>query len=311
MKVLVMGTGGVGGYFGALLAGAGHRVTVIARGAHLDALQSGGLRVETVVEEDFVVPVHALSAPEPDITVDLVLFAVKSYDLDDAIARVRPAVGPETTVLTLLNGVDAGARLADAFGPDRVLDGLVYIESYISAPGIITQAGGPRRVAFGNRHAANGARESALLDAFTGAGWQVELAPHILRALWTKFAYLGPSAAVSTVTGLSTAKLCSEDQCGQLVHSMVSEYVAVGNASGAELAPDAAETIMEGIRTSTIRVTSMLRDRLAGKRLESDALVGSVVRHGQALGVPTPVTDTLYCLLTPMSAGGAAQLGPL
>ena len=309
MKVMVMGAGGVGGYLGALLARAGHRVTVLARGAHLDALQQDGLRIESTVENAFTVPVRALPAPEAGQLTDLVMVAVKAYDLDDAIARVRPAVGSDTTVLTLLNGVESGEKLAASFGPARVLDGVMYIESFIKSPGVIAQTGGPRRVVFGNRSGPNGERENALLSAFSEAGWNVELTDNILGSLWSKFAYLGPFAAVNTVTGLGSARLCSTDVCSRLMETVVSEYIAVGNAEGADLSPDTLETVMGRYRGSIVSMTSMLRDRVAGKRIESEALVGSVVRRGRALGVPTPTTEHLYCLLAPMAQGNAAQLG--
>ena len=309
MNVLVMGAGGVGGYLGGLLGRAGHRLTVIARGPHLDALQSRGLRVETAVEEPFELPVHALPAPEPDVVADLVLFTVKSYDVEEAIARIQLAIGPNTTVLTLLNGVDSGEQLAAAFGPERVLDGAIYVESLIRAPGVVAQVGGPRRVVFGNRHAASGPRERRMLDAFVSAGWNVELSENVLGQLWSKFAYLGPFAAVNTITGLGPAKLCSEEHCGRLMHTVVSEYVAVGNAEGAELPTEAVERTMASLSQASVGMSSMLRDRIAGKRLESDALVGTVVRRGAAHSVPTPVTESLYCLLGPMANGGATTLG--
>lgn len=309
MNVLVMGTGGVGGYLGALLGRAGHRLTVIARGHHLDALQSDGLRVESVADGEFKVAVHALSTAEPDVVPNLVLFTVKSPDTGPAIGRIRSAVGPNTTILTLLNGVDSGEELAAAFGPEHVLDGCIYIECFIRSPGVIAQTGGPRRIVFGNRNGENGEREKMLLDTFTEAGWNAELSDNMLGALWSKFAYLGPFAAVNTITGMGPAKLCSEDRCSRLLHAVVSEYTAVGNADGAALPDDIVTRTMDALSRSTIRVSSMLRDRMANKPLESEALVGTVVRRGARHGVPTPITETLYCLLGPMADGGAAQLG--
>ena len=306
MNVLVMGAGGVGGYFGALLARGGHRVTVVARGAHLDALQQNGLRVESAVEPSFGVPVHALSSAEPGVVADLVLFAVKTYDSLEAIDRIQPSVGADTAVLTLQNGVDSGELLARHFGAERVLEGAVYIESHVRAPGIVAQEGGPRRVIFGRR-SGNGERETTLLDAFKAAGWQAELAPHVLRTLWTKLSFLGPFATLNAITGLRADQLCSQDACSMLVHGLIAEYAAVGNAEGAELPPDIVETSMERVRTFT-GTSSMLRDRLAGKRLESDSLVGSVVDRGAARGVPTPLAGSLACLISPMRDGGAATL---
>jgi len=305
MEVLVMGMGGVGGYFGGLLGRAGHRITAIARGPHLDVLQSVGLRLETVADGDFLVPVHALLTPEPGHIADLVIMAVKSYDLEDAVHRIRPAVGPSTTILTLLNGIESGQQLAQAFGPERVLDGVVYIESFIKQPGVVAQVGGPRRAVFGNRNGANGAREQHLLAEFTAAGWNVELADNAVGALWTKFAYLGPNAAFNTVTGLNSSQLCQSTECMDLMRRMVAEYVAVGNAEGAELPESLVGQLVERFQNPIIGVTSMRRDRVAGKRIEVDSLVTVVIRRGKAADIPTPVTDTLNALLQPMAAASA------
>jgi 2-dehydropantoate 2-reductase len=303
MRVLVMGTGGVGGYFGALLGRAGHDLRVIARGAHLDAMQINGLKIETVAEDDFTVPVHALPTPEPDHKVDLVIVAVKSYDLEEAITKFRPAVGPDTTVLTLLNGVESGERLAQVFGPERVLDGIVYIESFIKSPGVVAQIGGPRRAVFGNRNGANGEREQKLYQDFLAAGWQVELAENIVNGLWSKYAYLGPYAAFNTITGLGSAELCAASECESLMQRMVEEYVAIGNHEGAAFGADAVEFILDRYRNPLVGQTSMYRDRLTGRRIELEALVGAVIRRGAAAGIPTPTTETVYALLKPMAEG--------
>jgi 2-dehydropantoate 2-reductase len=304
LDVLVMGAGGVGGYYGGLLGRGGHRLSLVARGPHLHALQANGLRVETAEEGEFTVPVDARAAAEPGRYADLVIVAVKSYDLEEAIACIDPAVGMRTTVLTLLNGVESGERLAQAFGPERVLDGLVYIESYIKQPGVIFQAGGSRRVVFGNRNGPNAERERNLLATFAAAGWKVDLADNVVGALWTKFAYLGPYAAFNTVTGLNSGKVCEVEEAKALMRQMVSEYVAVGNAEGARLDQTVVDGIMDSFQNAMVGMTSMLRDRVGGRRIESDALVSSVVRRGARAGVPTPVTKILATLLKPMEAGG-------
>ena len=303
MRVLVMGTGGVGGYFGALLGRAGHDLRVIARGTHLDAMQINGLTVETVAEDNFTIPVRALPIPAPGQQVDLVMMAVKSYDLEEAIHIIRPAVGPDTTVLTLLNGVESGERLAQVFGPERVLDGVVYIESFIKSPGVIAQTGGPRRAVFGNRNGANSEREQRFYQDFLAAGWQVELADNVTNALWSKYAYLGPYAAFNTITGLGSAQLCAASECESLMQQMVEEYVAVGNAEGAAFGDDAVETILDRYRNPIVGQTSMYRDRLASRRIEVEALVGAVVRRAAAAGIPSPMTSTIYALLQPMANG--------
>jgi 2-dehydropantoate 2-reductase len=203
-----------------------------------------------------------------------------------------------------MNGVDSGEQLADAFGPEHVLEGPVYIESYISRPGVITQAGGPRRVVFGNRHGANGDREQALLEAFTSAGWLAELSPRVIGDMWSKLSYIGPFAAVNTLTGLGSDKLCAQPECSRLIRALVSEYIAVGNAEGAQLTADTIDVTMGRLAASIASMSSMLRDRIAGKRLELDGLVGTVLRSGTAHHIATPVAESVYCLLAPLQHGG-------
>ena len=302
MNVLVMGAGGVGGYFGALLARAGHDVTVVARGPHLDAIKRHGLRVERAAEPSFAVAVDATAAVESGYEADLVLFAVKTYDLDEAVRVIEPAVGGETTVLAMQNGVGSGERLAERFGPERVLDAAVYVEAHMGSPGVIVQEGA-WRVAFGRR-AGNGRPETALLETLREAGWEAELSPDILATLWTKLTFIGPLAALGTVTGLSAAQVCSQDASAAFIEAVIAEYAAVGSAQGAGLPADATATAMKRVRGFE-GITSMERDRLAGRQLESDALVGDVVRRGAAHGVPTPLTASLDALLAPMREGGA------
>ena len=302
MDVLIMGAGGVGGYFGALLGRAGHRLTAVARGPHLQALQNTGLRIEPASENNFTVPVRALATPEACHIFDLVLVSVKSYDMDQAISLIRPVIGPNTTILTLLNGVESGEQLAAAFGAEQVLDGVVYIESFIREPGIVAQVGGPCRAVFGNRNGASGERERKLFDNFVTAGWNVELADNVIGALWTKFAYLGPYAAFNTVTGLNSGQLCQAQECEEMMRQMVAEYVATGNAEGARLSLTMIDEVMERFRNPMIDMTSMMRDRVNGKHIEHEALVGSVIRRGKAYGVATPVTAALYALLAPIAA---------
>ncbi len=297
-----MGAGGVGGYFGALLARAGHDVTIVARGPHLDAIKRHGLRVECATEPSFAVAVEAATAVAPGYEADLVLFAVKTYDLDAAARVIEPAVGRATTVLAMQNGVGSGERLAERFGAERVLDAAVYVEAHLGSPGVIVQEG-TWRVVFGRR-TGNGAPETALLETFTGAGWEAELSPQILATLWTKLTFIGPLAALGTIAGLSAAQVCSQDASAAFIEAVVGEYAAVGNAAGAGLPADVAAAVMKRVRGFE-GITSMHRDRIAGKRLESDALVGDVVRRGAAHGVPTPLTAGLDALLAPMRDGGA------
>jgi 2-dehydropantoate 2-reductase len=307
MDVLVVGAGGVGGYLGGLLARAGHRLTVVARGAHLEALARDGLRVESVADGAFTVPVEAVSAAPAGRTADLVLFTVKGYDTPGAIEQARAAVGPDTRVLTLQNGVVAADHLAAAFGRERVLDGLIYIESYVKAPGLIAQDGGPRRVVFGKR-SGNGPREQTLLGALLEAGWVAELAEDIVTALWAKLCFIGPFAALNTTTGLRGPVLAGETASADVARALICEYVEVATAEGARLPAGVVDATLDRMRGFT-GLASMLRDRIGGRRLETDALVDDVVRRAGVHGIEVPVAAMLAALLAPIREGGSPALG--
>ncbi|MEK9659943.1 MAG: 2-dehydropantoate 2-reductase [Chloroflexota bacterium] len=307
MDVLVVGAGGVGGYLGGLLARAGHRLSVVARGASLEALSRQGLRVESVADGTFTVPVEAVPTAPQGRTTDLVLFTVKEYDTQGAIEQTLAGVGPHTQVLTLQNGVVSADHLAAAFGRERVLEGLIYIESYVKAPGVIAQEGGPRRVVFGKR-SGNGAREQALLGTLREAGWQAELADDIITALWAKLCFIGPFAALNTLTGLRGPLLAGESVSGGVARALIGEYVAVATAEGARLPADMVDATLERMRTF-MGLASMLRDRVAGRRLESDALVDDVVRRAASHSIPVPVATMLAALLAPVREGGSPALG--
>ncbi|MBM3939872.1 MAG: 2-dehydropantoate 2-reductase, partial [SAR202 cluster bacterium] len=294
MHVVVMGTGGVGGYFGALLARAGHRVTAIARGAHLDAMRASGLRVESAVEPAFTASVSATPQPPADDPADLVMLCVKSYDTAAAIERIRPSIAPRTLVLTLQNGVDSGDLLAAAFGPRHVVEGVAYVETTVKAPGVIGQLGGPRRILMGARDAANQPRVAALVAETREAGWLAEHVPAIREALWSKLVFIGPFAAVNTLTDAPARVIRDNPATAALIRQAMAEYAAVGQATGVALPADAVDKAFATLLAfPAAGHSSMSRDRQAGKRLEADALVGTIARRGAALGVPTPATSTL------------------
>jgi 2-dehydropantoate 2-reductase len=306
MKVLVMGTGGVGGYFGGLLARAGHDVSFIARGAHLEAMQGRGLTIESVTEPTFTLQVQAHPAPPAGVTADLVMFCVKNYDTQEAVNIISPAVGPDTVILPLQNGVDGADTLAAAFGKERVLGGVAYIEVSVREPGVIAQRGGARRILFGEMQGGPSERCDRLLEEFQAAGWVSEHSVHIKRELWSKLIFIAPFAGMNTVTALAAGPLREAPATRELLRAAVAEGEAVGNAEGAGLPIDAVDRALATLDAfPETGLTSMYRDRLGGKRLESGFLVGSIVRRGELHGIPTPVMSTLESLLAPMADGNA------
>jgi 2-dehydropantoate 2-reductase len=300
MKIAVVGSGAVGGYYGALLARAGHEVVFVARGAHLDAIRAHGLKVRGPLG-DWTLPVRA----EPDAAsvghADLVLFAVKTYDNDSALPLLAPLVGRSTIVLTLQNGVDSPAAVAAVVGRAPVLGGAAYIATAVSAPGVIEQTGTYRRIAFGEVFETAGAvtaRVAALHDVLSAADIQSEPAADGRVPLWEKFVYLAPFAGMTGATRQPVGVIRNEPASRAQLLAAFGEVHALALAEGVPVAGDLLQRVLsyvDGV-PETMR-SSLLIDLSQGKRIEVEALQGAVVRRAAILGVPVPVMTTLYAVL--------------
>ena len=299
MKVAVMGTGGVGGYFGALLARGGHEVTFIARGPHLKAIQERGLRVESQLDGDFTASGAATGDTSTPGVQDLVLFTVKMHQNQQAIPAVMPLMGPGTVVLTLQNGIDNGDELTKVLGQEPVMIGSVYMEGRIKAPGVVTQ-GGPGRAVFGELDPGLTARGKSLLVEFEKAGWRVELAENMPGMLWKKFAYIVGSAGVNAATNTDYGEMRSVPETRDLIKGAISECLAVGRALGAPVMEDSLEWAMTALDNfpETGRA-SLAKDFQEGNPVELEGLNGAAVRLGKQAGVPTPLNDAIYGILKP------------
>ena len=299
MKVAVIGAGGVGGYFGGLLARAGHEVTFIARGRHLRAIKEDGLRVESQLDGTFTVPGNATSNSSDVGEKDPVIFAVRMYHNSDAIASVAPLIGPETVVLTLQNGIDNGDVLAEAIGEDHVMIGSAYMEGRISEPGVVTQ-GGPGIAAFGEMNVGISRRGENLLQRFQEAGWRVNLHENMPGMLWKKFAYIAGSAAVCAAANCVYEEMRTKPETRQLIRDAIEEVLAVGRAHGAPIMPDSLAWAMDSLdRFPGQGRASMAKDFTDQRPVELEGLTGTVVRMAQKLEVPTPVNNFLYAILKP------------
>ncbi len=309
MDIAVMGAGGVGGYFGGLLARAGHNVTFIARGAHLEAIRSNGLRVESGNDGTFMVPGNATDDPTAVGHQELVLFAVKMYDNESAIHAIAPMVGPDTIVLTLQNGIDNGERLVEVYGAERVMIGSAYLEGRISEPGVVTQ-GGPGAASFGERTTGITERGERLYQVFRDANWRVDLLENMTGMLWKKFAYLSGSAGVCAASGCAYGELRTVPQTRDAIEAAIAEALAVGEASGAPLEPDSLEWSMNALDNfPATGMASLAKDFAEGRPVELEGLTGTVIRMGRDLGVATPVNDALYAVLKPRANRIEADLG--
>lgn len=307
MRIAIVGAGAVGGYFGARLARAGQDVAVVARGAHLEAIRRDGLQVKSPALGDVVARVAASADPRDIGPVDLVVFAVKTYDNPSALPLLAPLVGPDTAVLTLQNGIDSAGDVAAAVGEARVLGGTTYVATAVTAPGVITQTGTHRSIifgeAFGERQAVS-PRVAAIADVMRPADIQVTAVPDARVPIWDKFVYLAPFAGFTGGARLPIGPIWQRPHVREMFYAAAREVAAIAAAEGVTISADRFETLaayMDGIPPTTR--SSLLIDLEAGKRIEVEALHGAALRRATARGIPTPVLATLYAVLTAWEAG--------
>ncbi len=299
MKIGIMGTGGVGGYFGALLHRAGAPVWFIARGEHLSAIRANGLCVKSV-KGDFTIQADATDDPAEVGVVDLIVFGVKSYDTEAAAERMRPMVGMATTILCVQNGVDNEDKLASAYGDRTVLPGVVHIFSVVREPGVITQTGGPRKIAFGEPDGAITPRVTRILEIFKKAEINCQLSTRIIADLWEKFILICALGGMAALTRLSIGEIRACPETWAMFRRVMEEVATVAWAKGIPIASDAVERTMQlCTRISPDSRASLYHDLASGKRLELEALSGAVVRFGEAVGVTTPMNRAIYAALKP------------
>ena len=252
MRIAIFGSGGVGGYFGARLAQSGEEVIFIARGAHLEAMRSRGLRVESFLGDFVVAAARAESDPAAVGEAEAVVVAVKAWQLDEAAAAMPPLVGADTLIVPLLNGVEAAPRLAALFDPPgarrpHVIGGVCRISALIAAPGVIRHAAIEPSIAFNRLDGQADERVERLRQAFARAGVKAETPADIHAALWTKFAFIAPFSGLGALTRADAHTLRSLPETRRLLQAGIEEAAAVGRAHGVQLADDLPQRILRGI----------------------------------------------------------------
>ena len=303
MRFAILGSGAVGGYYGASLARAGHDVTFIARGAHLEAIRARGLHIRSPMLGDFTVHAPAQQDASRVGPVDTVVLAVKTYDNATALASLPPLVGPSTTVLTLQNGVDSVPEVAAAIGEAAVLGGATYIATALVEPGVIEQTGTHRRIVVGEVFGPlprKSERVERLAQALSDAAVQVEAASDGRIPIWEKFIFLVSLAGFTGAARLPIGAIWEDAWCRQQFLEGCREIERVARAEGVAVAADVIErisTYVAGI-PGTMR-SSLLIDLSQGKPTEVEALHGAVVRRAARAGVPVPIMSTLYAVLKP------------
>jgi 2-dehydropantoate 2-reductase len=309
MRVAIYGAGGVGAYFGARLAEAGADLAVIARGAHLDAIRSAGLRVDSVHGDMHVVPSVASDDPAAIGRVDVVLLGVKTWQVAGVIPQLAPLLSTETLIVPLQNGVETVEQLRSSLGDRYVAGGLCGGFCFIVAPGHVRHIGGTTFIKFGELDGRRSPRVESLLEAFVRARVDAAVPDDIRVALWEKFMFVVPFGGIGAVTRAPIGVIVKEPGARELLVRGMREIEAVGRSLGVGLPDGIVERTLTVLDSLTPTGTSSLqRDIAAGKRSELDEWTGAVVRLGARAGVPTPVHDFLYAALLPQERRARGEL---
>jgi 2-dehydropantoate 2-reductase len=299
MRIAAMAAGAVGGYFGARMADAGHDVFFIARGAHLAAIKNSGLKIESVHGD--------LHLPKPNVTddpakvgpVDIVLFAVKLWDTEQAAEAARPLMGPDSRLITFQNGVDSLDRVSAVVGADRTVGGATYIATTIAAPGVVKHSSQFARMVVGRPDKKPDAKLQAFVDAAKAAKLDITLSSDIERELWQKFIFLTAMAGSTASLRSAIGPIRADPELRAFFRALMEEAFAVGKAKGVALdhayIDERMAFVMDKVEPGM--KASMAHDLERGNRLELDWLAGKVRALGRQYGIATPASDTVYTVL--------------
>jgi 2-dehydropantoate 2-reductase len=306
MKFLIVGAGGVGGYFGARLAADGNEVTFMARGAHRRAMEQNGLKVLSPLGDLHIEAPRLFDDPGSAGLFDIVLFCVKLWDTGAAAEQIKPLLAHDSAVVSLQNGVTAEDTLARVLGPQHVLGGVAHIAAVIAEPGVIRHTGSLARLTFGELDGLPSWRQEGLLSACIGAGIEATASPEIVLEIWRKFVLLAPLAGAACVYRCSIGELLALPERRRTLEALTAETIAVGKAKGVALEPEIEVEVLRKLEAFPAEVKpSMLHDLEAGRRLELDWLNGTVARLGRELGIETPANAEVTEALQPYAMGGA------
>ena len=300
VRYVVMGTGGIGGFFGAILAAAGEDVWFVARGKHLDAMKEHGLKVTSTVET-FTIPPEKITGNLASIgSADVVLFCVKAYDTEVAARQISPLLHEDSIVLSLQNGVDNAEKIRQQLHRGLAYAGAAYISVRITAPGEITESGGFQRIVFGPTSGPTISRASDIHAAFLRANIKCDLHDNIEKALWSKFIFIASMGALTALSRLTHGEILSNPRSLLLMFDAMREVQAIARKLGIDVEPVDEAKVLEGLkRFDPDTRSSMYFDLAAGRPMEIEALNGTVVRFGEQLGIPTPIHRVIYASLLP------------
>lgn len=298
MRIAVLATGAVGGYFGARMAATGREVFFIARGANRDAIRAHGLKVESVLGDLLLERPNVTDDPAEIGPVNIVLFAVKLRDTEQAARQALPLIGPQTRVIPLQNGIDGPDRIASIVGAEVMAPGSAYIATVLSSPGVVTHTSPFARIVVGRSDGKPDAPLKAFAEAAAAAGIDITVSDDIDRERWQKFVFLVGLSGATASTRMPLGPILQDPDTRALFHDLMREVVLVARAKGVALAEDFADDRLKfGERSPPTFKASMLHDLERGNRLELDWLSGHVVELGRELGIATPANEAVYKVL--------------
>lgn len=307
MRIAVMGSGAVGGYFGAKLAAAGHELFFIARGRHLRALTANGLRVDSATGNLLITRAKFTDDPATIGSVDVILFCVKSYDTEAAAEQIKPLVGNRTYILSLQNGVDNPEKLARVYMPERILPAVVYVGAQLTAPGVISHSNGGR-IIFGQIDGGIGEASKSLGQTVSAAGIPCEISAEIAKMQWIKLLWNAPFCAISCLARANVKQIVESESLAALAIDCMAEVQAAAAASNIDLRREQFDDIMTFSRGLGEFNPSMLQDLEAGKPLEYQAFNGIVVQTLRQAGALAPINQVFYRTLKFLDRSIRAQL---
>ena len=308
MRIAVIGSGGLGGYFGARLVKGGADVVFLARGPHLAAMRSQGLSIEGGPEVLDVGRVEATDDPAKMGVADLVMFAVKLWDTEAVLKQIQPVIGPKTTIISFQNGVLKDNYLRARYDPAQIMGGVGYVATTIDRPGVIRQTGPMQRLLFGEFDGKRSARGEEFLAACVKGGINAELSSDIKREIWQKFVFLVGLSGTTTTMRVTIGPIREHAQTRAFLRDVMREVVMVGRAYGIDLPEDYAEIRLRLADDVAWDMTSsMYHDLERGRPLEVRWLAGGVVELGKQVGIPTPLNRAIADILVPHERGTSVK----
>ncbi|RIA08454.1 ketopantoate reductase [Flavobacteriaceae bacterium MAR_2010_72] len=298
MNIVVFGAGGVGGYFGGLLAKAGFDVTFIARGKTLEAIKTNGLQVKSI-KGDFVVHPKVTDDITKITNPDLIILGVKSWQIEDVAKQIKPVLTEHTLVLPLQNGADNADRLREILNPENVLAGLCKIVSKIEAPGVINHFAFEPEIVFGEYNNQKSDRVKSLKNVFDQAGFKNIISDDIYLDIWKKFLFIATISGMGALTRSTFGVMRTDEHIRSMIYQTAHEIVTIANAKGVGLTNEDVDMVLGVVDQLNPETTaSMQRDIMEGRPSELDNFNGYIVKTGKQLHISTPINSfTYHCLL--------------